>query len=169
MFGASIADARLMHEPAYYDILWSILGILCLVAVGVILFLIFFSTRKKEIKTIASLHAESPATIGIEKLRQKYLKMIDETLQKFSNRTIKASEAHQEFSLILRRFFAELYGFNADALTLSDFKKSRYKNLTALIEHYYPDEFDMLEKGSVSDSAERARALIMSATKEGDA
>ena len=51
-------------------------------------------------------------------------------------------------------------GFHADVMTLRDIKKSNYKQLAEFVEQHYPDEFDMLEKGSVADAAERARRIV---------
>ena len=60
----------------------------------------------------------------------------------------------------MRLFYYEAMGFHADVMTLSDLKKSNHKALVKLIDSYYPDEFDTLEKGSVADAAERARKLV---------
>ena len=46
-------------------------------------------------------------------------------------------------------------------MTLSDLKRSKKVNLTQVINIYYPDEFNQLEKGPVAQSAELARKLIM--------
>jgi GTPase Era involved in 16S rRNA processing len=123
-------------------------------------FLIFFFTRKKEIKTIAHLPATEPVIVDINAIRSKYLAIINDIVARFEAKKIKASEAHQELSLAVRRFYAEAYKFKAEFLTLSDLKKTNKKPLTETIEKYYPDEFDLLEKGSVADSAEIARRLI---------
>ena len=116
--------------------------------------------RKKEIRTIASLKPQPPKVVDIEALKAKYLAMVDEVERQFMGHKTKASTAHQQLSIIARLFFYEALGFRADILTLSDLKKTRHENLTRVIEKYYPDEFDGLEKGSVSNSAEMARNLI---------
>ncbi len=154
------ADPKLIHDLASYNAVWSVLAILLLVLVFVIYFLIFFFTRKKEIKTIAHLPATEPVIIDMNAIRAKYLAMVAEVVAKFDAKKIKASEAHQELSLVVRRFYAEAYKFKAEFLTLSDLKKTNKKPLTDAIEKYYPDEFDLLEKGSVADAAEIARRLI---------
>lgn len=153
-------DPRFIHELAGYNIVWTIIAIILFLLVGVMFFLIFFLTRKKEIKTIAKLPATEPIVIDMNALRAKYLAMIAEVVSKYEARKIKASEAHQELSLVVRRFYAEAYKFKAEFLTLSDLKKTNKKPLTDAIEKYYPDEFDLLEKGSVADAAEIARQLI---------
>lgn len=152
--------SELMYGPFYYSFIWLIVGILFLGLAIAIVALIFYATRKKEIKTIANLKPQAPKVVDIEALKAKYLAMVDEAERQFNNHKTKASTAHQQLSLIARLFYYEALGFHADILTLADLKKSRHERLTQTIEKYYPDEFDGLEKGSVSNSAEMARNLI---------
>ena len=158
------ADPRLMYSPMYYSNIWIIIGVVLLLVTIMIIFMIFYVTRKKEIKTISNLTVSKPTIIDLSSLRQKYLKMISETVRRYDTGELKSSEAHQKISLIVRRFFAESYGFRADYLTLSDLKKSNKKALTDTIERYYPEEFNLLEKGSVLNAARTANELI---SKEG--
>ena len=149
-----------MYGPFYYSLAWLFVGILFLLLTVAVIALIFHLTRKKEIKTIANLKPQAPKTIDIEALKAKYLAMVDEVEGQFNTHKTKASVAHQQLSLIVRLFYYEALGFHADVLTLNDLKKSRYEHLTQVIERYYPDEFDGLEKGSVANSANMARELI---------
>lgn len=157
---AALADPKLVRDPASYNIIWSIFGIICLILVVVIYFLIFFLTRKKQIKTIAHLAPQEPVIIDISSIRAKYMGEISRIMAEYEAKKIKASEAHQELSLVVRRFYAEAYSFKAEYLTLSDLKKSNKKPLADAIEKYYPEEFDLLEKGSVANAADIARQLI---------
>ena len=131
------------------------IGLLFLgLAIGTIAAIIY-ATRKKEIKTIIV-----KKIVNMNVLRDKYLKMIDAAEERFKRRQIKASQCHQQLSLIVRLFFYEGMGFHADVMTLNDIKKSNYKKLAELVDGYYPDEFDTLEKGSVADAAEKARQIV---------
>ena len=161
ILGSTLANPSLMHGPAYYSIIWVLIGILFILGIAGILFFIFFSTRKKEIKTIANLKAEAPRIPDLTELRKKYISMVNETEQRFSAHKIRASMAHQELSIAVRKFYAEASGFHAEVMTLSDLKRSKKVNLTQVINIYYPDEFNQLEKGPVAQSAELARKLIM--------
>lgn len=152
--------SELMYGPFYYGFIWLLIGLVFLGLAILIVVFIFYLTRKKEIKTIANLKPQAPKVIDIEALKAKYLAMVDEAEKQFNARKTKASTAHQQLSLIARLFYYEALGFHADILTLADLKKSRHERLTQTIEKYYPDEFDGLEKGSVSNSAEMARNLI---------
>jgi len=157
-----LADKSLIHAPAYYSISWTLIGLVFLLGAGLIIFLIFFSTRKKEIKTLAHLKPAAPVVLDLTELRNKYLGMIASVISRYNSRRIRASVAHQELSLIVRMFYAEAGGLHAEVLTLNDLKRSRVKRLAKVIEAYYPDEFDMLERGSVPNAAEEARKLVMS-------
>jgi len=166
MFAAKIlantlANPSLMHEPMYYSIVWVFVGILFIGVITLIIFFIFYSTRKKPIKSISNLKSAKPQVKDIAAIRQKYLRMVDEVEQRFGTRKIRAAEAHQELSLVVRLFYAEASGFHAEVLTLSDLKRSKNVKLASLIEKYYPDEFSGLDQSSVLDSSRKARELIM--------
>ena len=161
-FGDALANKDLLHEPANYNIIWTIIGILFLISTITIIVMIFYTTRKKKVNTLNNLQSAPPKIIDIDGLRKKYLALIQSTEQRFVGRQIKASVAHQEFSLIVRLFYAEASGFHAEFLTLNDLKRSTKQYLTKTIESYYPNEFNQLEQGSVASSAEQARNLIMS-------
>ena len=70
--------SELMYGPFYYSFIWLIVGILFLGLAVAIAALIFYATRKKEIKTIANLKPQAPKVIDIEALKAKYLAMVDE-------------------------------------------------------------------------------------------
>ena len=160
-FSNALANSALMHEPMYYSILWTFIGILFIGITTFILFMIFYVTRKKPIKTIANLKPAQPVIKDVAGIRKKYLQMVDEVEQRFGMRKIRAAKAHQELSLVARLFYAEVCGFHAEMLTLNDLKRSKNIKLANLIEKYYPEEFSGLEQRSVLDSGRKARELIM--------
>ena len=153
-------NPSLVHGPAFFSPIWVVLALLSVFLIVIIYVLIFFVTRKKQIKTLAHLSVSEPVVVDLQAIRAKYLAMVDEVVAQFDSGKLKASETHQQLSLIVRRFFTEAYKFRAEFLTLSDLKKTNKKALAAAIEKYYPSEFDLLENGSVSNSAEIARQLI---------
>ncbi len=160
-FSSVLANPALMHEPMYYSIIWTFIGILFIGITGSILFMIFYVTRKKPINTIANLKPAKPVVKDIASIRKKYLLMVDEVEQRFGMRKIRAAKAHQELSLVVRLFYAEICGFHAEMLTLNDLKRSKNIKLADLIEKYYPEEFSGLDQRSVLDSGRKARELIM--------
>lgn len=156
------ANAR-FYGAMEYSPVWFLFGLALIgLAIGAVI-VIFYLTRHKEIKTIANLKIEPPKIVNMNVLRNKYLHLIDEAEESFRRRQIKASECHQKLSKLVRMFYCEAMSFHADIMTLSDIKKSNHKDLAALIEKLYPDEFDTLEKGPVAESAERARQIVRDA------
>lgn len=153
-------DSTIFYGPLFYNIAWPLIGVALIGIAAAAVFLIFFFTRKRKIRTLESLKLEEPKKVDLSELKTKYIGLVDQAERSFNNHMIKASVAHQHFSLIVRSFYAEGLGFHADIMTLTDLKNSFKEDLIKLIEHYYPDEFDMLEKGSVKDAAELARELI---------
>ena len=148
------------YGPITYSPIWALVGLLLLgIAIGIVA-VIFYVTRHKEVKTISTLKVSAPKVINMNVLRDKYIKLINAAEERYKKRQIKASQCHQQLSLIVRLFFYEAMGFHADVMTLNDLKKTNYKKLTALVDSYYPDEFDTLEKGSVADAAEKARQIV---------
>ena len=155
-----MSENSLFYGPTYYNISWTLIGVaFLLLAIGIIV-AIFYFTRRKKIRTLSTLKVEQPKIVDLNELKKKYIGLIDQAERNYNNHMIKASVAHQHFSLIVRMFYAEGLGFHADLMTLSDLKNSFKEDLVELIENYYPDEFDTLEKGSVKDAAERARELV---------
>ena len=141
-----MSDGDLFYGPVYYGISWTLIGLAFLIlSVGIIV-AIFYFTRRKKIRTLSTLKVEQPKVIDLNELKKKYIGLIDQAERNYNNHMIKASVAHQHFSLIVRMFYAEGLGFHADLMTLSDLKNSFKEDLVELIEHYYPDEFDTLER-----------------------
>lgn len=153
-------DSKFLHPLYTFSPAWLAIGLLLLAGAGLIVFLIFYTTRKREIKTLSHLAATAPRPVDLSELRRKYLAMVESIVSHYNSHRILASVAHQQLSLTVRLFYAEAGGMHAEVLTLSDLKKSKAQKLAKTIEKYYPDEFDKLERGSVADSANLARQLI---------
>lgn len=153
-------NKNLFYGQISYSPVWVMIGLLLVgLAIGIIV-VILYITRKKEIKTISTLKITAPKVVNMNVLRDKYTKLINEAESRFKRNQIKASQCHQQISLIVRLFFYEAMGFHADIMTLSDLKKSNYKKLAEFVESHYPNEFDTLEKGSVAEAAEKARKIV---------
>lgn len=155
-----MSEGSSFYGPFYYSIVWTVVGVAFILLAISAFVLIFFITRKKKIRSLSTLKIEAPKTVDLNELKTKYLGLIDQAERNYENHMIKASVAHQHFSLIVRLFYAEGLGFHADIMTLTDLKNSFKQDLVDLIEHYYPDEFNTLEKGSVKEAAEMARELV---------
>jgi hypothetical protein len=152
--------ANSFYGPVYYVPTWVLVGLVFLLAAATVVGLILYTTRKKTIKNIETLKPLEPKIVDLNTLKKKYLGMIDQIETYYNDHRTSASVAHQQMSKAVRLFYYEALGFHAEVMTLRDLKRSNYKNLSLVIEKYYPDEFDMLEEGLVAQSAERARELI---------
>ena len=148
------------YGPISYKTQWLVFGIVCFVLLALMYFFIFFITRKKVIKNLATLKQLPPKIINKDELKQKYLALIAQAEAEHAQGLSKNSVAHQQISLLTRLFFCELHGIHTDVMTLGDLKKSRFSELSAMIEGFYPNEFNMLEKGNVTESANSAKQLI---------
>ena len=155
MSGSSFYYGQISYSP-----LWAIIGLGLIAIAASIVLVIFRVTRRRNIKTLGTLHIKAPKVVNMNVLRDKYVKLINQAEERFIKRQIKASEAHQQLSLLVRLFYYEAMGFHADVMTLGDLKKSNYKRLEKLVGQYYPAEFDKLENGAVSQSAQRAREIV---------
>lgn len=155
MSGSNFYYGQISYSP-----LWLIISLGLLLIVASIIYTIFRVTRRRNIKTLGTLRIQAPKVVNMNVLRDKYVRLINQTEERFIRRQIKASEAHQQLSLLVRLFYCEGMGFHADVMTLDDLKKSNYKRLEKLVNQYYPAEFDKLENGAVSQSAQRAREIV---------
>ena len=155
MSGNSFYYGQISYSP-----LWLVISLGLFLIGASVIFVIFRITRRRNIKTLSTLHIQAPKVVNMNVLRDKYIKLINQAEDRFIRRQIKASEAHQQLSLLVRLFYCEGMGFHADVMTLDDLKKSNYKRLEKLVNQYYPAEFDKLENGAVSQSAQRAREIV---------
>ena len=155
MSGSSFYYGQISYSP-----LWLTIGLGLIIIAASVILVIFRITRRRNIKTLSTLRIQAPKVINMNVLRNKYIKLINQTEDRFIRRQIKASVAHQQLSLLVRLFYYEGMGFHADVMTLDDLKKSNFKRLVKLVDQYYPSEFDKLENGAVSQSAQRAREIV---------
>lgn len=150
----------MMYGPFYYNPSWVLGALMCLLVAGGIIALAFYLTRKKEVRSLGTLKILPPKVVNLNALKRKYVHLIDQSEAMFYRHKIKASTCHQQLSMLVRLYYCETMGFHAEIMTLSDLKKSHYTELIRLIDSYYPDEFDCLERGAVGQAAEKARRLV---------
>lgn len=130
-----------------------------LAAAGVIA----WSTRKKPLKTVATLPKASAPVIDLAALRQKYLQLIDQLEAAYARREISARSLHQQLSVTLRLFVREATGYKADVMTLADIKRNaKLKRLASPIESYYEPEFAAALSGNVQHALAEGKEMISS-------
>lgn len=138
--------------------LWLAAGLLALVCCWY--GLVFYLTRKKHPKVLATLPPAPPVAVDLSSIKQHYLTMIDAIEASFNQRQLQSRAAHQELSALVRQFASEVEKMSIKTMTLSDLKKSRFASLTPVIEAYYPPEFASLDSGSVASACGLARTVV---------
>lgn len=152
-----IADT--LNPPIQYDRIWFIIGLALLVTIPAWYGLAFWITRRRPVKSLDSLKP-LPTGAELEKLKAKYLKLIDEWYQRYLNKEINLRSLHGALSMTTRYFVYDARHFPAPILSLDELKHASYPALTKLIAEYYPEEFSSIEHGNAASSVEAAKGFI---------
>lgn len=153
------ADSIQFNPPIHYSLLWLIIGMSLLVALGLWFSFIYWHTRRKKIKTIANLPA-APSSFDLEKLKQEYLRLIEEGYQQYKDGQTSLRGLHKGLSMATRYFVYEAQHFPAPRLTLTDLKRAPYPKLSHLIQKYYEKEFAAIEHGNPEEAVQAAKELV---------
>lgn len=149
-----------LTQPMQYGAGWLSVGIaLILLAIGVNAW-VFIITRKRKIRSMATLPALPPAAPPLDALRQKYFSLITEIEMKYHQKEIVARTAYQLLSITLRLFVHEARGIATHKLTLAEIKRAGLENLGGVIEQYYPPEFSALDPSEVDKAIAVARKMV---------
>lgn len=148
-----------LHPPIQYDLIWLIIG-LCLLAIvlGWCTWM-FWSTRRKPIKSLETLEI-LPEGAEFARLKAKYLKLIDDQAALYRAGKISVRQLQQELSRLVRMFVYEARHFPAPRLTLSDLMLATYPLLTKLIARLYPGEFAPTNSWDGEAAIESAKGYI---------
>ena len=149
-----------LREWVDYDPLWLVIGCLLLSAIILWYRFVFYSTRRRSHRSLATLKPKPYTPPDLTDLRQKYQRLIDEIEQNHTAGKLSSRKAHQKLSHVLRMFVVEINGHRVDTLTLRDLEKTRYKTLAAAIKQFYIPEFTAVEQGSVAEAASLARKTV---------
>ena len=143
-----------------YDPIWRIIGAVLLIIIIAWYFFVFFSTRHKKPQSLATLKPRPYIPPDLTVLKQKYLQLINEVESAHQSKEISARIVHQKLSYLLRMFVFETKGHRVDTLTLADLQKTRYDQLTKVIESYYLPEFTQVQQGDVQSALTLAREVV---------
>jgi hypothetical protein len=119
----------------------------------------FWITRRRKIDSLETLGPAS-SDFDLDKIKQKYLRLIDECYQNYQHNDASLRGLHRGLSLTVRYFVYEAKHFPAPHLTLADLRRAPYPSLTKLITNYYVDEFAVIERGDPQASVEAAKDLV---------
>lgn len=145
-----------------YQPQWLIIGCVLFVSVFVWFGFVFWFTRHKVQKTVLNIGPKILVGKDLEALKRKYLGLIDEVQQQSATQKIVARVVHQRLSLLVRLFAFEASGFRAQVMTLADLERGRFPALREVIATYYPNEFEIVLRGTVEDALRRAREVVAS-------
>lgn len=153
-----IADT--LNPPIQYSIIWFIIGCCLLLSIPAWYGALYWMTRRVAVKTLENLR-QLPPEADLEKLKLKYLKLIDELFTRYQRKEITLRALHRGLSMTVRYFVYEANHFPAPTLTLSDLMIGPYPKLTNIIAKYYPEEFATVTRGNAGESVEAAKGLIL--------
>lgn len=155
MLAASIPP----YPPITYSLLWFFIGLALLLIMVTWFGAVLWSTRRKPIATLSNI-ATLTTQDELDRLKKKYLKLIDECYQKYQNQDTDLRGLHRGLSMTVRYFVFEVRHFPAQKLTLTDLRRAPYPALTKIIEVYYPSEFAALKTGDALESVAAAKNMV---------
>lgn len=153
-------DAKDAYPLVNYSPIWITIGIILIGTVIGWYVTVFWITRKKPVRTVATLKPREMVIPDIAAIKKKYLALIDEIQQAEARGEISSRVAHQKLSIALRFFVYEAQGIKAYVFTLADLKQTRLTNLASVIEQYYMPEFQAVSHGSIPDASNQARQVV---------
>lgn len=145
------------HGPVAYAERWLWLAIGLLALVVVFYAAVWWFTRQRPETTILRPEVDVPT------VREAHLQRIDDVAARVAAGALTAREGHQELSVIVRSFVAEVTTLPARTMALVDFRHRAPDDLVAAIELMYPPEFapdDALARDRFDDAVGRARSLV---------
>lgn len=151
-------------QPMFQYSIWLLLGIIggllliTLIILGVLI-LIWMKYRKKKEKPVVQEVPRAPKAPSVP-VRTRYCNRIDALSVQLSENKIDTRCAHQELSLLLRKFVNEVTGVKVQNCTLDQIKKMDLPTLAALIEECYAPEFSVDNKGDILETMNKARTVI---------
>jgi hypothetical protein len=149
-----------LREWVAYEPIWFVVGSILLALIIAWYAWVFFSTRRKPQRSLATLQPQPSIPPDLTNLKQKYLQLIAEVDATYQAKQISARVVHQKLSYLLRMFVFETRGHRVDTLTLADLQKTRYEQLTKAIERYYLPEFTKVQQGDVQSALTLAREVV---------
>ena len=105
--------------------MWLIIGCLLLGAIILWYGFVFYSTRRRSHRSLATLKPKPYTPPDLTDLKQKYQRLIDEIERNYTAGELSSRKAHQKLSHVLRMFVVEINGHRVDTLTLRDLEKTR--------------------------------------------
>ena len=96
----------------------------------------------------------------INRIKEKYLKRLDNIEEKLNSNKISVRHAYQMLSANIRYFVFEVTNIKVQNYTLREIEKLKMPILSELIEEYYAPEFAEYSVGNIKTSLEKPRKVI---------
>ncbi|MET3163924.1 UNVERIFIED_ORG: hypothetical protein ABIB19_002338 [Arthrobacter sp. UYEF10] len=114
---------------------------------------VFLGTRKPKVPEQAPRFTPRPDLAG---LKEAYLQRIDAVTANAAAGLLTAREAHQELSLLVRRFARDVTGIDAPRMTLAELHGHPLLSVAEAVRTIYPGAFGLEPLPPVAQSAETA-------------
>ncbi|WP_295698938.1 hypothetical protein [Lapillicoccus sp.] len=148
------------YAPMTYSVLWTVIGVVIMLAIVGWAFVIWWQTRP-----VPPPKPTPPPPPGwlLGQLKGQYLSRIDEIVRLAEAAELSSRRAHQELSTTVRQFVQEASGLRAPTMTLTELGRSGVAQLepvTDVVLRLYPVEFGPDREASVATSADVARGVV---------
>jgi hypothetical protein len=144
--------------PLPYSPVWTWAGAALVLLVAALYVFVLAGTRRPRPK-----QASRPAPLtDLPALQRAYLDRIADVEQQAAAGNMSARAAHQEISLLLRRFVRDATGVDAPRMTQADLAKHPLPEAANAVGALYPGEFGPEPLPAVASSAATAREAVRS-------
>lgn len=143
-------------DPPQYSIAWVILAVLCAVLITLIILAVLRISRRAVTR---SAYARRPS--DEDGLKAEFLRMVNEIEQRAADGEIDARAAHQELTLVMRRFVRRTTGLDITSQDLPALLGHEgTRAVGRLIADLYEPDYAERTDVTIAGSAQRAREVI---------
>jgi hypothetical protein len=146
-----------IYGPLQYSQGWMWTGLALLALVLGWYTFVFLSTREPKVPAQTPRFTPTSDLVGLKKA---YLQRIDAVTADAAAGLLTAREAHQELSLLVRRFARDITGVDAPRMTLAELEGRALPPVAEAVRRIYPGEFGLDPLPPVAESAETARQAV---------
>lgn len=151
-------DSDGFYGPLAYGAWWGWAGVVVLGLVAAWFAFVLLSTRRPAPGRTVRL---PPGADGAS-LRVTYLERMDAVTDDARSGRIPLRMAHQELSLLLRKYVRDASGVDAPRMTLDEITRHSLPGVATALQQLYPAEFGPEPLPSIDASAAAAKAVVVS-------
>ncbi len=143
-----------LEEPFTYS--WSLVLIIIIVMIILVFFYVLILIKPFFYKKIVGVVSEAM----LPSLKARYIKKLEKLMSLVESGRINNRDAYTKLSVIIREFIKHASGINVLSLSKEEIKKMNMKELSLLMEEYYPPEFAKNINGDINESIKRTIEVI---------